>query len=471
MQGFLSFFPFSAAASACFPLLQRLYPFGWLHLTELSSRFFYCLNKINDYINTEQNRNIELGNMTNEFIEIKGAREHNLKDVDISIPKNKLTVITGLSGSGKSSLAFDTVYAEGQRRYVESLSSYARQFLDLMKKPEIDSIEGLSPAISIEQKTTSHNPRSTVGTVTEIYDYMRLLWARAGTPYSPATGLPIESQTVSQMVDKILAMPEGTKLLLLAPIARGKKGEYKKEIESLQKQGYQRLKIDGEIYDIEEVPSLNKNQKHDIEVVVDRLVVKPEIGERLAQSLETALKLSDGLVFAEDNTTHERTTFSSKFACPVSGFTIEEIEPRLFSFNNPYGACPHCDGLGAKLYMDPDLVVPNPNLSISQGAVAPWYNRKHGFYTDTLDSLCRYLKISDKTPWKDLPEKARNVILYGSGDNPVAMYYSHFVTNKPFEGVINNLERRFLETDSPAMRDEFAQYQSAAPCEFAAANA
>ena len=246
--------------------------------------------------------------MTNEFIEIKGAREHNLKDVDISIPKNKLTVITGLSGSGKSSLAFDTVYAEGQRRYVESLSSYARQFLDLMKKPEVDSIEGLSPAISIEQKTTSHNPRSTVGTVTEIYDYMRLLWARAGTPYSPATGLPIESQTVSQMVDKILAMPEGTKLLLLAPIARGKKGEYKKEIESLQKQGYQRLKIDGEIYDIEEVPSLNKNQKHDIEVVVDRLVVKPEIGERLAQSLETALKLSDGLVFAEDNTTHERTT-------------------------------------------------------------------------------------------------------------------------------------------------------------------
>lgn len=404
--------------------------------------------------------------MTNEFIEIKGAREHNLKDVDISIPKNKLTVITGLSGSGKSSLAFDTVYAEGQRRYVESLSSYARQFLDLMKKPEVDSIEGLSPAISIEQKTTSHNPRSTVGTVTEIYDYMRLLWARAGTPYSPATGLPIESQTVSQMVDKILAMPEGTKLLLLAPIARGKKGEYKKEIESLQKQGYQRLKIDGEIYDIEEVPSLNKNQKHDIEVVVDRLVVKPEIGERLAQSLETVLKLSDGLVFAEDNTTHERTTFSSKFACPVSGFTIEEIEPRLFSFNNPYGACPHCDGLGAKLYMDPDLVVPNPNLSISQGAVAPWYNRKHGFYTDTLDSLCRYLKISDKTPWKDLPEEARNVILYGSGDNPVAMYYSHFVTNKPFEGVINNLERRFLETDSPAMRDEFAQYQSAAPCEF-----
>ena len=424
--------------------------------------FFIALNKINDYINTEQNRNIELGNMTNEFIEIKGAREHNLKDVDISIPKNKLTVITGLSGSGKSSLAFDTVYAEGQRRYVESLSSYARQFLDLMKKPEVDSIEGLSPAISIEQKTTSHNPRSTVGTVTEIYDYMRLLWARAGTPYSPATGLPIESQTVSQMVDKILAMPEGTKLLLLAPIARGKKGEYKKEIESLQKQGYQRLKIDGEIYDIEEVPSLNKNQKHDIEVVVDRLVVKPEIGERLAQSLETALKLSDGLVFAEDNTTHERTTFSSKFACPVSGFTIEEIEPRLFSFNNPYGACPHCDGLGAKLYMDPDLVVPNPNLSISQGAVAPWYNRKHGFYTDTLDSLCRYLKISDKTPWKDLPEEA----LYGSGDNPVAMYYSHFVTNKPFEGVINNLERRFLETDSPAMRDEFAQYQSAAPCEF-----
>lgn len=404
--------------------------------------------------------------MSNDFIEIKGAREHNLKNINISLPKNKLTVITGLSGSGKSSLAFDTIYAEGQRRYVESLSSYARQFLDLMKKPDVDSIEGLSPAISIEQKTTSHNPRSTVGTVTEIYDYMRLLWARAGTPYSPATGLPIESQTVSQMVDKVLAMPAGTKLLLLSPIARGKKGEYKKEIEDLRKQGYQRLKIDGTVYDIEETPELNKNQKHDIEVVIDRIVVKEGIAERLAQSFETALKLSDGLVFAENNETHERTTFSSKFACPISGFTIEEIEPRLFSFNNPYGACPHCDGLGASLYMDPDRVVPNQNLSIAQGAILPWFSRKHGFYTDTLRSLCEWLGISEKTPWKDLPEHARDVILYGSGNESVPMYYPHFQTCKPFEGVINNLERRFMETDSQATRDEFAQYQSAAVCEY-----
>ena len=403
--------------------------------------------------------------MSNDFIDIKGAREHNLKNISITIPKNQLTVITGLSGSGKSSLAFDTIYAEGQRRYVESLSSYARQFLDLMKKPDVDSIEGLSPAISIEQKTTSHNPRSTVGTVTEIYDYMRLLWARAGTPYSPATGLPIESQTVSQMVDRILALPAGTKLLLLAPIARGKKGEYKKEIEDLRKQGYQRLKIDGEIYDIEEVPTLNKNQKHDIEVVVDRIAVKEGIAERLAQSFETALKLSDGLVFAEDNATRERITFSSKFACPVSGFTIEEIEPRLFSFNNPYGACPHCDGLGASLYMDPDRVVPNPGLSIAQGAILPWFSRKHGFYSDTLRSLCDWLGISDKTPWKDLPQHARDVILYGSGNEPVPMDYHRFQTYKPFEGVINNLERRFMETDSQATRDEFAQYQSAAVCE------
>ena len=403
--------------------------------------------------------------MSNDFIEIKGAREHNLKNINISLPKNKLNVITGLSGSGKSSLAFDTIYAEGQRRYVESLSSYARQFLDLMKKPDTDSIEGLSPAISIEQKTTSHNPRSTVGTVTEIYDYMRLLWARAGTPYSPVTGLPIEAQTVSQMVDKVLALPEGSKILLLAPIARGKKGEYKKEIENLRKQGYQRLKIDGEIYDIEEVPPLNKNQKHDIEVVVDRIAVKEGIAERLAQSFETALKLSDGLVFVENNASKERITFSSKFACPISGFTIEEIEPRLFSFNNPYGACPHCDGLGASLYMDPDRVIPNPKLSIAQGAILPWYSRKHGFYTDTLQSLCDWLGISDKTPWQDLPEHAKQVILYGSGNEPIPMDYHRFQTFKPFEGVIRNLERRFLETDSPATRDELAQYQSAAVCE------
>ncbi len=405
--------------------------------------------------------------MSNDsYIEIKGAREHNLKNVDINIPKNKLTVITGLSGSGKSSLAFDTIYADGQRRYVESLSSYARQFLDLMKKPDVDSIEGLSPAISIEQKTTSHNPRSTVGTVTEIYDYMRLLWARAGTPYSPATGLPIESQTISQMVDRIMEFTPGTKLLLLAPIARGKKGEFKKEFEALQKQGYQRLKIDGSVYDIEEVPNLNKNQKHDIEVVVDRIVAKPGIEERLAQSLETGLKLSDGLVYVENAETTDRTVFSSKFACPVSGFTIEEIEHRLFSFNNPYGACPHCDGIGAKLYMDPDLIVPNPNLSLNQGAIAPWNVGKSAFYHQTLVSLCDFLNISPTTPWKDLPENAKNLILFGSGDVCVPMYYSRFVSDKPFEGVVPNMERRFLETDSAWIREEFSKYQSAAPCEY-----
>ena len=404
--------------------------------------------------------------MANDYIEIRGGREHNLKNIDVKIPKNKLTVITGLSGSGKSSLAFDTIYAEGQRRYVESLSSYARQFLDLMKKPDVDSIEGLSPAISIEQKTTSHNPRSTVGTVTEIYDYMRLLWARAGTPYSPATGLPIESQTVSQMVDRILEYPQSTKLLLLAPIARGKKGEFRKEIENLQKQGYQRLKIDGQVYDIEEVPALNKNQKHDIEVVVDRLVIRPDIEERLSQSVETALKLGDGLIFVENAADGSRATFSSKFACPVSGFTIEEIEPRLFSFNNPYGACPHCDGIGARLYMDPDLIVPNPHLSLSQGAIAPWNTGKSAFYTQTLNSLCEFLNVSPKTPWNELPEQARNVILYGSGNVCVPMVYSRFVTDKPFEGVVPNMERRFLETDSSWVREEFSKYQSAAPCEF-----
>ncbi|MBR1604541.1 MAG: excinuclease ABC subunit UvrA [Alphaproteobacteria bacterium] len=400
------------------------------------------------------------------FIEIRGAREHNLKNVDINIPKDKLTVITGLSGSGKSSLAFDTIYAEGQRRYVESLSAYARQFLDLMKKPEVDSIEGLSPAISIEQKTTSHNPRSTVGTVTEIYDYMRLLWARVGTPYSPATGLPIEAQTVSQMVDKILEFPIGTKLLLLSPIARGKKGEFKKEFESLQRQGFQRLKVDGENYTFDDLPTLPKTLKHDIEVVIDRLVVKDGIMERLAQSLETALKLSDGIVYVEEVESGKRTTFSSKFACPVSGFTIEEIEPRLFSFNNPFGACPHCDGLGAKLYMDPDLVVPNPHLSLSQGAIAPWEGFHSSFHSQALTSLCDFLGISNKTPWEELPEKARNVILYGSGNVCVPMYYSSFMTDKPFEGVIPNMERRFLETDSAWVREDFARYQSAAPCEF-----
>ena len=402
-----------------------------------------------------------------KFIDIKGAREHNLKNINISIPKNALTVITGLSGSGKSSLAFDTIYAEGQRRYVESLSAYARQFLDLMKKPDVDSIEGLAPAISIEQKTTSHNPRSTVGTITEIYDYMRLLWARAGTPYSPATGLPIEAQTVSQMVDRIMALPVGTKIMLVAPMVRQRKGEFKKELEGLLKQGFQRVKIDGEVYDLEDAPALNKNFKHDIEVVVDRLVVKgEEMAERAAQSVETALKIGDGILYVDNLSENNRFTCSAKYACPVSGFTIEEIEPRLFSFNNPQGACPHCDGLGARLYMDEKLVVPNVNRSIAQGAVAPWYGFKSAFYKQTLISLCDYLHISPDTPWKDLPEAARRVILYGSGNVCVPIYYSTFVSDKPFEGVIPNMERRFLETDSAASREELSHYQSAAPCTY-----
>ena len=346
-----------------------------------------------------------------KFIEIKGAREHNLKNVNISIPKNQLTVITGLSGSGKSSLAFDTIYAEGQRRYVESLSAYARQFLDLMKKPEVDSIEGLAPAISIEQKTTSHNPRSTVGTITEIYDYMRLLWARAGTPYSPATGLPIEAQTVSQMVDKILALPVGTKVMLVAPMVRQRKGEFKKELEGLLKQGFQRVKIDGEVYDLEEVPALEKNIKHDIEVVVDRLVIKDEdMSERVAQSVETALKIGDGILYVDNLSENNRFTCSAKYACPVSGFTIEEIEPRLFSFNNPQGACPHCDGLGARLYMDEKLVIPNVNRSIAQGAIAPWYGFKSAFYKQTLVSLCDFLqkvRISHREKENIQPYKTR----------------------------------------------------------------
>jgi excinuclease ABC subunit A len=403
--------------------------------------------------------------MTDKYIEIRGAREHNLKNIDVKIPKNQLTVITGLSGSGKSSLAFDTIYAEGQRRYVESLSAYARQFLELMKKPDVDSIEGLSPAISIEQKTTSKNPRSTVGTVTEIYDYMRLLWARAGTPYSPATGKPIESQTISQMVDIILEMEEGAKLIILAPIARGKKGEFKKEIQELQKQGFQRLKIDGEQYDIEDFPNLEKNKKHNIEVIIDRIIVKPSIAERLSQSLETALKLSDGLAYAENIKTNEKQIFSEKFACPVSGFTIEEIEPRLFSFNNPFGACPHCDGIGAKLYMDPDLVVPDKTKPFSS-AIAPWNNTKSAFYRQTLNSLCDYFGVSPDTPFNELSDDMQNIVLYGSGNKPIPIQYSTFISDKPFEGIIPNMERRFIETDSQWVREEFSKYQSNSKCEY-----
>ena len=403
------------------------------------------------------------------LISIRGAREHNLKNVDLDLPRDKLVVITGLSGSGKSSLAFDTIYAEGQRRYVESLSAYARQFLELMQKPDVDSIEGLSPAISIEQKTTSRNPRSTVGTVTEIYDYLRLLFARVGVPYSPATGLPIESQTVSQMVDRIKAMKEGTRLYLMAPIVRGRKGEYRKELQELQKKGFQRVKIDGKLYEIPEAPALDKKYKHDIDVVVDRIVVKPDLGNRLADSIETALNLSEGLAVAENADTAERTVFSSRFACPVSGFTIEEIEPRLFSFNAPQGACPACDGLGVKMFFDPEMVVPDDRLSLAEGAIAPWADSSGQYYQQTLESIAKHFKVKMSTAWKDLPKKVRDSILNGSGGESIAMRYDdgirQYQTTKPFEGVIPNLDRRWKETDSSWVREELERFQHEAKCE------
>jgi excinuclease ABC subunit A len=419
--------------------------------------------------------------MTSKFISIRGAREHNLKNISLDLPREKLVVITGLSGSGKSSLAFDTIYAEGQRRYVESLAAYARQFLDMMQKPDVDHIDGLSPAISIEQKTTSRNPRSTVGTVTEIYDYMRLLWARVGLPYSPATGLPIESQTVSQMVDRVLALPEGTRLYLLAPIARGRKGEYRKEFAELQKKGFQRLKIDGKFYEIAEAPALDKKFKHDIDVVVDRVVVRPDTSARLADSFETALSLSDGIAVVEfadapSQGEAERIIFSAKFACPVSGFTIEEIEPRLFSFNNPYGACPACDGLGTELFFEPELVVPDEDLSLNRGAIAPWARTSatSPYYQQTLESLARAYRQPMTKPWKSLPEDFRNVILYGSGDDEITFTYDdgvrHYSTTKPFEGVINNIERRWRETESAWVREELSRFQSDQPCEACAGN-
>ncbi len=402
-------------------------------------------------------------------IRVRGAREHNLKNVDVDIPRDRLVVITGLSGSGKSSLAFDTIYAEGQRRYVESLSAYARQFLELMQKPDVDLIEGLSPAISIEQKTTSRNPRSTVGTVTEIYDYLRLLFARVGVPHSPATGLPIESQTVSQMVDRILEMPEGTRLLLLAPVVRGRKGEYRKELQDLQKKGFQRVKVDGAVHLIDEVPALNKKVKHDIEVVVDRIVVKPGLGNRLADSIETALGLSDGLLLAENADSGATTTFSAKFACPVSGFTISEIEPRLFSFNNPFGACPSCDGLGVTLEFDPALVVPDGDCSLADGAIQPWASPTAHYYQQALVSLAAHFGFSMTAPWSALPEDARQVILFGSGTEVVPLRFEDgvrsFQTSKPFEGVIPNLARRFRETESSWIREELSRFQVSAPCE------
>ncbi len=401
-------------------------------------------------------------------IRVRGAREHNLQNVDVDLPRDKLTVITGLSGSGKSSLAFDTIYADGQRRYVESLSAYARQFLELMQKPDVDLIEGLSPAISIEQKTTSRNPRSTVGTVTEIYDYMRLLFARIGIPISPATGLPIESQSVSQMVDITMAMPEGTRLYLLAPIVRGRKGEYRKELADLQKRGFQRVKIDGELYLIEDAPKLDKNFKHDIDVVVDRVVVRDSLQTRLADSLETALALADGLVFAEDAESGDRTTFSARFACPVSGFTIDEIEPRLFSFNNPFGACPTCDGLGTTMHIDAALVVPDPSKKLSD-AIAPWAKSSSPYYKQTLESLAKHFKVKLSTPFEALPASAQNAILFGTGKKTVRMAYDDglrtYETKKPFEGVVPNMERRWRETDSAWMREELSKYQTVKTCD------
>ena len=405
---------------------------------------------------------------THSAIVVRGAREHNLKNIDVEIPRDALTVITGLSGSGKSSLAFDTIYAEGQRRYVESLSAYARQFLELMGKPDVDSIEGLSPAISIEQKTTSKNPRSTVGTVTEIADYMRLLWARAGVPYSPATGLPIEAQTVSQMVDRVMAMPEGTRLLLLAPVVRDRKGEYRKELGELQRRGFTRVKVDGTLYEIGEVPALNRKTKHEIEAVVDRVVVREGIAPRLADSFETALALSDGIVYAENAESSERTVFSSRFACPVSGFSIEEIEPRLFSFNSPHGACPACDGLGLESFFDPDMVVPNGQTTLAGGAVAPWTGTQSPFYDQTLQSLALHFKVTTRTAWEDLPEAVRQAILFGTGTAEVAFTYKDgvrsYTVTKSFEGVIKNLQRRLDETDSAWVREELSRYQADKPC-------
>ena len=461
-------------------------------------------------------------------ISIRGAREHNLKNVDLEIPRDQLVVFTGLSGSGKSSLAFDTIYAEGQRRYVESLSAYARQFLEMMQKPDVDQIDGLSPAISIEQKTTSRNPRSTVGTVTEIHDYMRLLWARVGVPYSPATGLPIESQTVSQMVDRVMALPEGTRLYLLAPVVRGRKGEYRKELAEFMRKGFQRVKVDGTFYEIADVPALDKKFTHDIDVVVDRLVVRPDIATRLADSLEQALKLADGLAVAEladdaprlppwgegrrsgesgerrsgqaeivcatphdrptPNPSHrggeedrasesqsatqrdaERLVFSEKFACPVSGFTISEIEPRLFSFNNPFGACPKCGGLGVEQHIDADLVIPDKERTLRKGAIAPWAKSSSPYYVQTLSALGKHYKFTLDTKWKDLPKKTQDAILYGSGDTEIRFSYDDgmraYDTKRPFEGVITNLERRFKETDSEWAREEIARYFTDVPCE------
>jgi excinuclease ABC subunit A len=444
---------------------------------------------MSDLFDNRPRRNLDGGRV----IAIRGAREHNLKNVDLEIPRDRLVVFTGLSGSGKSSLAFDTIYAEGQRRYVESLSAYARQFLEMMQKPDVDQIDGLSPAISIEQKTTSKNPRSTVGTVTEIYDYMRLLWARIGIAYSPATGLPIESQTVSQMVDRVMALPEGTRLYLLAPVVRGRKGEYRKELAEYLKKGFQRIKIDGAFHEIASAPALDKKFNHDIDVVVDRVVVRPDIAQRLAESFETALKLADGLAVVEfadaaaatssqargeakketklaaaAASDASRMVFSEKFACPVSGFTIPEIEPRLFSFNNPFGACPACGGLGLEQKADVDLVIPDRNMTLRKGAITPWARSTSPYYTQTLEALAKFYKFSLDTKWKDLPKKVQDAILHGSGDDVIRFVYDDglrsYETKKPFEGVVTNLDRRFRESESEWAREELQKYFTAIPC-------
>ena len=405
-------------------------------------------------------------------ISVRGAKEHNLQNVNVDMPRDQLVVLTGLSGSGKSSLAFDTIYAEGQRRYVESLSAYARQFLEMMQKPDVELIEGLSPAISIEQKTTSKNPRSTVGTVTEIYDYMRLLWARVGIPYSPATGLPIQSQTVSQMVDIILNMEDGKRLYLLAPVVRGRKGEYRKELAEFMQKGFSRVRIDGVFYDLDDTPALDKKRKHDIEIVVDRIVVRhesEELATRLADSLETALQLADGLVFADEAKTEERTVFSARFACPVSGFTIDEIEPRLFSFNNPFGACPSCDGLGTASHFDAELIVPDKSQTLRSGALAPWASSSSKYYLQTLESLARHFSFSLDVPFTKLDKKIQQVILQGSGTQAVTMQYDDglrsYRTQKPFEGIIPNLTRRYRETDSSWVREELDKFRANHPCD------
>ena len=411
-----------------------------------------------------------------KFIKVRGAREHNLKNINVDIPRDQFVVITGLSGSGKSSLAFDTIYAEGQRRYVESLSAYARQFLDMQGKPDVDHISGLSPAISIEQKTTSKNPRSTVGTVTEIYDYMRLLFARVGTPYSPTTGLPITAQQVQDMVDWVMSQPEGTRAYLLAPIVRDRKGEYRKEFIDLRKQGFQRVKVDGTFYELEDVPTLEKNLRHNIDVVVDRIVVRVGIETRLADSFRTALNLADGIAIFEaalesgedEVTDFKRITFSEKFACPVSGFTISEIEPRLFSFNAPFGACPICDGLGMELFFDERLIVPDQSLTLAQGALAPWAKQKSPYFLQTIDAIALHLKFDKKTPWKALSEQVKSVFLHGSGEVEIRFRYDEggrvYDVSRAFEGILPNMERRYRQTDSNWVREEFERYQNNRPC-------